>query len=440
MMTRTVFFVAAAAATLAASAGCSDSGEPQTPPTGVVESDIVKMPLPMKDTDAVATVGDRTLTWGELNAKVDGQLKMFQQMQPVPSEQLPMVKQQLRRAETARFIEEKVFDHALATFGTTIDDAYRAEQMKLTEARAGMSFADILKSSPMGEEETLKIAERTWLVNKMIEEQVVGKIVVTDDEVKAEAEKIEANRALVKEEMEGYAKAIAEGTSTIENLAKANSLIAEPQEFPLAQMPAEMKKILTETPLGQVTAVTEIPGAIGLFKVLERDDGTDTAKAVEEAKAKIEAARQRVLGGEDFAAVAREVSDCPSGKRDGGNLGEFGRGMMVPEFEKAAFEQPVGEVGPVIETSFGWHIVKVTARDDAAGKVTASHILVMRPEGGAKAKAVALVKQYPAVMPPELIRNQLRGLRQRDAVAKFFNEQKAAAGGVTCPLYPELAK
>ena len=312
--------------------------------------------------------------------------------------------------------------------------------MKLTEARAGMSFADILKSSPMGEEETLKIAERTWLVNKMIEEQVVGKIVVTDDEVKAETEKIEANRALVKEEMEGYAKAIAEGTSTIENLAKANSLIAEPQEFPLAQMPAEMKKILTETPLGQVTAVTEIPGAIGLFKVLERDDGTDTAKAVEEAKAKIEAARQRVLGGEDFAAVAREVSDCPSGKRDGGNLGEFGRGMMVPEFEKAAFEQPVGEVGPVIETSFGWHIVKVTARDDAAGKVTASHILVMRPEGGAKAKAVALVKQYPAVMPPELIRNQLRGLRQRDAVAKFFNEQKAAAGGVTCPLYPELAK
>lgn len=68
-----------------------------------------------------------------------------------------------------------------------------------------------------------------------------------------------------------------------------------------------------------------------------------------------------IKGGADFAAVAREHSSCPS-KRDGGNLGTFGKGQMVAEFETACFEGEVGEVQGPIKTQFGYHIVEVTAR------------------------------------------------------------------------------
>ncbi len=65
-----------------------------------------------------------------------------------------------------------------------------------------------------------------------------------------------------------------------------------------------------------------------------------------------------VKSGEDFAKLARTHSECPSGK-DGGNLGWFGRGQMVKEFEDAAFAGEKGEtVGPV-KTQFGWHLIKI---------------------------------------------------------------------------------
>ena len=76
-----------------------------------------------------------------------------------------------------------------------------------------------------------------------------------------------------------------------------------------------------------------------------------------EAMAKIGAIRRRIVEeGADFATEAREHSDCPSGA-EGGSLGWFGRGMMVPEFDKAAFEMKKGEVSDVIETQFGFHII-----------------------------------------------------------------------------------
>jgi peptidyl-prolyl cis-trans isomerase C len=81
---------------------------------------------------------------------------------------------------------------------------------------------------------------------------------------------------------------------------------------------------------------------------------------------KIQTIRKRVTApGADFAAIASETSDDTASKVDGGNLGVFQRGMMVPEFEKAAFSLKVGEISEPIKTEYGYHIIKVDEHHQA---------------------------------------------------------------------------
>jgi parvulin-like peptidyl-prolyl isomerase len=79
----------------------------------------------------------------------------------------------------------------------------------------------------------------------------------------------------------------------------------------------------------------------------------------EEALAKAQEIRKRIIGGEDFAAVAKKESDDTSSGEKGGDLGEFKKGMMVPPFETAAFTQKVGDVGEPVKTPFGYHVIQV---------------------------------------------------------------------------------
>jgi peptidyl-prolyl cis-trans isomerase C len=66
---------------------------------------------------------------------------------------------------------------------------------------------------------------------------------------------------------------------------------------------------------------------------------------------------ERLKKGEKFSAIAKDVSICPSKKR-GGDLGTFGRGQMVKEFEKAAFALEKGQISGIVKTQFGYHIIK----------------------------------------------------------------------------------
>jgi peptidyl-prolyl cis-trans isomerase C len=81
-------------------------------------------------------------------------------------------------------------------------------------------------------------------------------------------------------------------------------------------------------------------------------------KAGDEAKKKIEAVIARLKKGEDFAKVAAEVTEDPSGKANGGDLGWFTKEQMVPEFSEAAFGLKPGDISGPVHTQFGWHVVK----------------------------------------------------------------------------------
>jgi peptidyl-prolyl cis-trans isomerase C len=80
------------------------------------------------------------------------------------------------------------------------------------------------------------------------------------------------------------------------------------------------------------------------------------------AKAKAEEIRARIAGGADFAEIAKTESDDRSAAANGGSLGEFGRGQMVPEFENAVFSAKDGELTPVVRTQFGYHVIRVEKR------------------------------------------------------------------------------
>ncbi|MBU0570591.1 MAG: peptidyl-prolyl cis-trans isomerase [Candidatus Omnitrophica bacterium] len=73
--------------------------------------------------------------------------------------------------------------------------------------------------------------------------------------------------------------------------------------------------------------------------------------------------KTRIEAGEDFAEIAREYSRCPSGKQ-GGDLGEFSRGQMVPEFDEVVFSAEIGEVQGPVKTDFGYHLIEVTDRKE----------------------------------------------------------------------------
>ncbi len=73
--------------------------------------------------------------------------------------------------------------------------------------------------------------------------------------------------------------------------------------------------------------------------------------------------KKEIEGGMKFADAAKKHSQCPSGKK-GGDLGEFSRGQMVPEFDRVVFQEEVGKVHGPVKTQFGYHLVEITKRVD----------------------------------------------------------------------------
>lgn len=102
---------------------------------------------------------------------------------------------------------------------------------------------------------------------------------------------------------------------------------------------------------------------IGASHILLMYDGSlrsTATRSQEEAQQKIADIKEAIDGGIEFADAARQHSDCPSSAQ-GGDLGNFGPGMMVPEFEDCAFGLDVGSSSDVVVTDFGYHLIMRTS-------------------------------------------------------------------------------
>jgi len=124
----------------------------------------------------------------------------------------------------------------------------------------------------------------------------------------------------------------------------------------------EIKKFYDDNP-----TFFEQPEQVHARHILIKVDENASSEAKEEAKKKITDIKKRIVAGEDFAELAKAHSQCPSSSK-GGDLGFFGKGQMVPEFEQKAFSMKADEVSDVVETKFGYHLIKVIEHKES-GKV-----------------------------------------------------------------------
>ncbi len=144
--------------------------------------------------------------------------------------------------------------------------------------------------------------------------------------------------------------------------------------FPANRMAPEFTEGVKGIAVGEITEPVETPFGYHIIKrqeVLEiharhillmhaesERKPSSVTRTKDEAKKLIDEIHKKLVEGADFADLAREHSDCPSGKSRGGDLGTFGKGRMAPPFEKAAFGLEENGVSDIVETDFGYHIIQ----------------------------------------------------------------------------------
>ena len=94
-----------------------------------------------------------------------------------------------------------------------------------------------------------------------------------------------------------------------------------------------------------------------ILLMYQGSERSTASRSKDEAQTLIDDLKLKVDGGADFAELAKQHSDCPSGQK-GGDLGRFGRGQMVPAFDASAFGLEVGATSDVVETPFGYHLIR----------------------------------------------------------------------------------
>jgi peptidyl-prolyl cis-trans isomerase C len=245
----------------------------------------------------------------EINARLEAQVqKMAAMGWPMNEETREMMREQMRDSVVDMMIEKQL-----------INETLKAKKIEVKDADVDARFDE--------------------MVQEFVKES--GK---KAEDVDAELAKMGVTRANIKEQIRLQ--------TGIERLFEADPSYK-------AVSDEDARKFYDESPQN-FQHPEQVQASHILIKVDQNADEA-TRKA---AKTKCEDLLKKVKAGGDFAALAKENSDCPS-KEKGGDLGMFEKGKMVKPFEDAAFAMKVGDVSDIVETQFGYHIIKLTNKQEA---------------------------------------------------------------------------
>ncbi len=259
-------------------------------------------PLALAAEDVVITVEGEDITHGDIMQAT--QMRMMQMSRQVPPQQLSQLYPQVYREMSEMLIANILLTKAAEKSSLVVSDEDLAAEIVQIESNApeGKTLQDMLAENEIDFDEWKENLSKQMLVGKLVEEKTA------DVE---EATAVEAGE-FYQENIDSF--------KTPESVSASHILMAFTPE------------------------------------------DTDETKA--KKKADLADIHEQILAGGNFEELAAAHSDCPSSQQ-GGSLGTFGRGQMVPEFEEAAFGMTVGDVSELVETQFGYHLIKVTAHKAA---------------------------------------------------------------------------
>lgn len=264
---------------------------------------------------------------------------------------------------------KKIKEAAAAKNVENPDIAATASDITITVAEVDALVAPRLANMPedVKANQSKLIKKRaldSLIFQKLLEKKFVeNNIEVDDAKLDAEIDKILAENNITVEDFKkrvtDMGRDFNEFRDQVRSGMKYQAMMDKMGDDKMTVTDEEVKKQYQDNPQ-RFQQEAEVKASHILVKIAPEASDEDKAAA----KAKLAEVLVKVKAGEDFAALATENSDCPSGK-NGGDLGFFARGRMVKPFSDAAFVMEVDQVSEIVETQFGYHIIKVTEKKEA---------------------------------------------------------------------------
>lgn len=270
---------------------------------------------------------------------------------------------------TAVGSDETVVDKVVAVVGKNI--------VKLSDVENGYLSVRVSKGYENAFENRCDILEGLLINKLLVHKGEVDSTEVTDQEIEANVQYYLKHY----ERQYGSHEAIRQATGYTYDEMKdlftkmmRERMLAERVRHELTNnvkiTPYEVQQFFNKIP---ADSVPEIPETIEVAEIVRKPQINDEER--ERVKLELNKLRERILNGDRFTTLATLYSEDPGSSSKGGELGFFTRGDMVGEFEAAAFALKPGEVSPVIETQFGFHIIQLIERRGNA--INCRHILMM---------------------------------------------------------------
>ncbi|OHB53593.1 MAG: hypothetical protein A2Y07_04550 [Planctomycetes bacterium GWF2_50_10] len=201
------------------------------------------------------------------------------------------------------------------------------------------------------------------VLDKKIKEQ---NIAISDDEIKAEMEKQLKQQNMTEEDLKKiltmYGLSFDDYKAQLKKGLAYQKMLDSKMAGQADVNDAQAKEYYEKNP-AEFKTPEQVRASHILISTRSTDPNADANSVKAAAKKKADELMAQIKNGADFAELAKANSSCPSKDR-GGDLGFFGKGQMVPEFDAVAFSMKVGDVNGPVETQFGYHIIKVTEHKD----------------------------------------------------------------------------